>query len=368
MSIRIGAHPVSDMAKVEEARDCATQMERWRTNNEGKLALMSNRFYVSHSKAKLWRKCRRAYWYRYVEKLRRKIPARPLQFGRIVHRMIEAYANADDPWSVWEEIRKSQGKMFRSQREEYGEILDDSRVIMKDYFDYWESKGDVLRYTRMKGKASEHRFEVEIAPGIVAEGKLDNLAKYKGNRALVEHKSGRSFPNEDHRWRDIQSALYVRVVELLKLPPVDGVLWDFIRSKPPALPKVLKNGSLTRRPLDTLPARVADFIKQRNEDPKRFKTLIDAATKNRSSYFKRTFLPIKDKVVQVLFNDFVETAQEMKELHGKRRAMSIDRHCDWCEYEPLCRAELQGLDVKFTRSKDYEIAPFHEREDPDFEA
>ena len=35
--------------------------------------------------------------------------------------------------------------------------------------------------------------------------------------------------------------------------------------------------------------------------------------------------------------------------------MNIERHCSWCDYEPLCRARLQGNDFDFIKERQYEI-------------
>lgn len=332
-------------------------------------------FKVSQSKVKCWRQCRQRYWYRYVEKLRRKLIPRPLQFGRMVHEMIEAEANGKDPMRHLNKISQRDDKMFRSQREEYGEIVQDTRWIMSEYFHYWDSQSDKrIEYVEMKGKSSEHSFELEIPKGkIVITGKIDNLARRPSNKTrwLAEHKSGKRIPNDDHRWRQLQSALYIRVVDMLGLPKLDGTLWDYIRSKPPSKPQVLKTGKMSARALDTLPVTVVDTLRKEGLDPKdkRFGPLMKMAEDNRRTYFQRVFTPVKENVVDFLYDDFLRSAREMAETHGDedRVSMTIDRHCDWCEYEGLCRAKLQDLDIDFLKKKDYTIHEKQPAEEIDFE-
>lgn len=328
---------------------------------------MSNLFKVSQSKTNTWRRCRRAYWFKYVEKLRRKFVGRPLRFGRIVHDMAEAHDNGDDPMRVLKKIEKEQGAMFRSQREELGDLITDIRYIMTEYFEHW--KNSDVRPVRMKNKSAEFSFEVEIADGIIATGKIDNVVKSKQLRWLGERKTFGSMPNDDHRWRNLQPAVYIKIMKILKLPEVDGMFWDYIRSKPPTRPKVLKSGKMSARALDTLPSVVVDSLKEAGVNPrdKKFATLIASAGRNRSSYFQRIYQAVKPKVVDTLFDDFVSTAKEMKSMHGKAKDRNIGRHCDWCEFEPLCRAELQGLDIKFITKKEYEVSDYKNQEEPDFE-
>lgn len=335
-----------------------------------------NEFRTSHAKVKVWRKCRQAYWYKYVDKLRKKLIARPLRFGRMVHEMIEAYANKQDPMAHLKAIAKRDDKMFRAQREEYGNLVDDVRVIMSEYFDYWEdppNPNHKLKYIELQGKSSEHTFEIEIAPKIIAVAKIDNFAHTPNKlRWLVEHKSGKAPLSEDHRWRNLQPAIYIRFNEIVGLPALDGTAWDFIRSKPPSAPQVLKNGELSARGLDTLPTKVIETMKAEGFKPsdKKYAPLIKLAEKNRGTYFTRVFNPAKKAMIDFLYEGFVNTSKEMADLHGSKRTqeMNIDRHCDWCEFESLCRAKLQGLDYDFVRAKEFEERPSYDAEEPDFEA
>lgn len=321
-------------------------------------------FRTSQSKVNTYRKCHYAYHLRYNRKLRKKVKARPLVFGGLVHKLIEAHINGDDPWKLFEKIKKEQGKTFRILAEEYGEILEDVHIIMMDYFDYW--KKDDVQYVEINGKKSEFLFEVEVEKGIIAVGKIDGIAKAKKMRWLAEHKTGRQLPNEDHRWRQIQSSVYLRIMEMAKLPRVEGIMWDYIRSKSPTEPQILKDGSVTKRALDTLPSKIAAFLKKGDHKTANFAHLISAAYDNRKEYFQRKFSAIKKNVVDEVFQDFVDTSIEMST--STARDKHIGRHCDWCEYEKLCRAELQDLDVKFVRSTEYEVSKKHEDEEPDIEA
>lgn len=312
-------------------------------------------FKVSQSKMKTWRKCRQAYHYKYVERLRRKFKSRPLQFGTMVHSMIEAHADRKDPMRVLSAIEKSQGKMFRAEREHYGDIIGDVRHIMASYFDFW--KKDDIDYRLIDGKRAEHEFEVEIAKGIVATGKIDAVGHQRGLRWLVEHKSfGKRIPDDDARWRDLQSCVYIRIMDILGWKRPDGLLWDYIWSKPPMEPQFLKSGKLARRLIVTLPSKVQQFVSQHNVAEDDASRLMSIARKNLPRYFRRITVPTKPAVIDTVFSDFVTTAKEMKATHGVKPCRSIDQHCTWCDYEPLCRATFRGGDVDFLKEKDYEVA------------
>ena len=164
-------------------------------------------FKVSQSKVKTWRRCTEAYSLKYVDKLRRKRIKRPFMFGRIVHNMLEADANGDDPFDVLDQVSFDNQKLFAAEREMYGEIVEDLGTIMEAYFEYWP-ESDLL-FVRKKGRSAEHLFEIEVLPGILWTGIIDGVARTPNKlRWLVEHKSFKKKVNEDHRWRNLQSVTY----------------------------------------------------------------------------------------------------------------------------------------------------------------
>ena len=67
----------------------------------------------------------------------------------------------------------------------------------------------------------------------------------------------------------------------------------------------------------------------------------------------------------MVVDDFIVTAREMMDRHGKVKDKNIDRHCLWCDYQDLCRAELQGLDTDYVRQRIYTKEKENEIEIPD---
>lgn len=312
-------------------------------------------FKVSQSKVKLWRRCHYAYHLKYVEELRRKRKSRPLAFGTLVHQMIEADANGLDPFDVIDNIDVKQMKLFASEKEEYGDILNDVSVIMGEYFDHWADNSS-MEYVEIGGKRAEHSFEIELQPGILWVGKIDAIGYSPDQdlRWLVEHKTFKRKPTDDDRWRNLQSVSYFRAIELLGWEPVDGTCWDYIWSKPPVKPQLLQNGSLSQKKIDTLPSVVAAAIKEYGLDRKAYRDYKKSTEANRSTWFQRVHTPVSTQVSELVFRDFVSTMVDMNNRHGECLDRNIERHCTWCDYEPLCRAALQGLDYDFIKEREYE--------------
>lgn len=323
----------------------------------------SNIFRVSFSKINCWRGCRYRYWLRYVEKLRKKRKARPLQFGSLVHTMAEEEAYNRNPFKKLAEESRIGSKLFASEREEWEEIVRDVRQIMTEYFDFWEEQPAKLQLTYLKvlGKKAEQEIVLDLCEGIEIIAKLDNIATTGDDRRwLVERKTFRNMPSDDHRWRNLQTNVYDWALKEAKIE-VDGICWDYIRNKSPTVPQIKKNGDVSEKRLDTLPITLREFFKEHKIDAKGSR-MIAAAKSNRNNYFSRVFTSPKKATVKMLLADVIETAKEMRELHGRAKAKTIDRHCDWCEYEPICRAELTGADANFIRKKEYQTRAEEERE------
>jgi PD-(D/E)XK nuclease superfamily protein len=310
-------------------------------------------FKVSQSKVNTWRRCRQAYDYKYVEMLEQKKKPRPLKFGSIIHEMVEAEVGGKNPFKVLKNLAIKEEKLFDEEREMYGNIVEDIEYIMTAYFDYWEKRPEHLVYIPVKKKWAEHEFEIEIDKDIIAKGKIDAFAKYKKLKSLVEHKSHKNIPNEEHRWRNLQSVFYIRIADMLGWGSMEGTIWDYIRSKPPTRPEILKSGKLSERALDSLPQVVEDVIKANKLKRDDYKTLIKSQEDNLPSYFQRIYTPANKNVIASVFTEFVATSREMAALHGKSKEKTFGQHCTWCGFRTLCAAELKGHDVDFVKEREF---------------
>lgn len=311
----------------------------------------SNIFQVSQSKVQCWRDCRYKYYLRYVEGLRKKFKARPLRFGGFIHTMLDADFNGLNPFKALKQEVVGQGKLFAAEREEVEETEQTARIIMRDYFEYWEDAKPAQSFTptERKGKNAEHEVLLDLTDGIKVIMKLDGLGVTGDKRrVLLENKTFKQLPSDDHRWRNLQSNIYKWGTDQLGIK-LDGMMWNYIRSKVPSVPQTLKDGGVSKKRLDTLPAALKEHFGKEKIPEK----LLADSTANRKNYFIRTFTAFRTQTVKSVFEDFVETAKEMRAGHGVAKAKTIGRHCEWCDMEPICRAELTGLDTKFIKKKEY---------------
>jgi len=271
----------------------------------------------------------------------------------MVHEMLEADLKGDDPFELLDELAKKQGKMFAAEIAEYGDIVEDCRLIMTAYFDFY--RDDKTRPIRYKKEYAEHWLEVPIGEEMLFVMKVDAFSRTSNKRRWIEeHKTFGRMPSDDDRWRNLQSAVYIRACEMLGMKPFDGILWNYVKSKAPKIPQLLKNGDLSIRDIDTLPS-VVEQVREEHDLPVdgNYATLIERAERNVSNYFFRVFTPVKSHTVDEVFTDFLDTAHEMMEHHGKKKDRNLGMHCGWCDFEPICRATLTGGDADFVKERGY---------------
>src|SRR3546814_6328045 len=70
-------------------------------------------------------------------------------------------------------------------------------------------------------------------------------------------------PSEDDRWRSVQGAVYFRALEQMGFPSIDGVMWDYVNSKPLNVPgELTKTGKVSQARIDSTPARIKRWLKE----------------------------------------------------------------------------------------------------------
>jgi PD-(D/E)XK nuclease superfamily len=321
---------------------------------------MATLFHVSQSKIKQYRTCRKQFWYAHILKIQRKRKPRPIVIGTIIHQMKQELAEGRDPFKVLNEVSLEQVEMFDAEREHYGNILEDIRFLFEGYLEYW--KKEPLKFLKHNGHSAEMPFELPLDDkDILVKGTIDAITSYRQLNWLTEHKNHRTIPDADERWRNVQSMVYIKVVHLLGWFELDGTVWDYIRTKAPTRPRILKDGSLSEREIDTLPNVVAASLKAHDKKSSTYKKLVDSANANASNYFQRVYTPIKNKVLNNVWRDFIRTAEEMRDTNfDKPQVRTIGRHCSWCQFEPLCRAAMQGSDEESVLELDYEKSTYGE--------
>lgn len=308
---------------------------------------------ISQSRLRAWRKCRKQYDYRFVQMLEPKRIQRPLVFGKAVHKMIEFQIlgkNVQDAIAAVNEERKN---MFTADQEDWDGIVRDATDLMQGYRDYWAK--DQLEYVELEGKKAEHKFEMPLAKDLLLTGIIDTLPLTPDGRCWVEeHKSHREIPTEDVRVRDLQTMLYVHVARThYKVKRISGVMWDYIRSKTPSVPKLLKNGTLSKANIDTLPHVYEREIENNDLDRADYIDILGTLDDKLPGWYRRSFLPVNQNAIDQLLEETIITGREIRRKAGVDTTRSVSRDCSYCAYERLCQAELFGMDASYIREREF---------------
>lgn len=315
---------------------------------------------LSVSKAKKWKSCQQAHDYRYVQKLKPKSKARPLTLGGLVHSCLEARAEGQN-WI--QEIKKFRdgewSKLFEEERVELGDIPTDAFRIMRGYHYYYMAADK-----RYETVGSEIPFRIRIeGTKIVLVGVIDLILRdtTDGGIWCFEHKTAKKdLPSEEFRITDIQTTVYIRVMqylgEALNYDPKDvkGIIIDYLKTSPPTIPEILKNGTLSKRKIKCDRYTYLECIKQINGDPEDYKEILEYMDTN--IFYRRIPIVHSTEMEDHVLKDMVITGEQIKAISGKCPTRNISWNCDRpkCEYRDLCIADIQGYDTTVLKKMNYE--------------
>ncbi len=295
---------------------------------------------ISQSKLNTWRTCRNQYHYKYVRKLEKKNKPYPFMRGTIVHDMLEAHYKGLDAWVPYHTAVKQYTKLFRVEREEYGNLPEDLKSLMGGYFAHYRQDVKILEV--------ENEFRTKLVGDIFLVGKIDAIAKDQGLKWLMEHKCQNTIPTGSTvPYTNLQSSLYVWAYQEETGKKLDGVLWNYLWGKPASKPQLLKDGTMSRRHSATTWPVYRQALKDANLQPMDYLDVKKTLVGNEGAFYQRKFLPINPTMTTSVVEDTKTTALEIQQKAGKDRTRNLGRHCDYCEFKDLCLSELKGLDTEY---------------------
>lgn len=313
-------------------------------------------FEVSWSKIKTWRHCRKQYQYKYFERIQRKAPALPLIRGSALGEMLDARALGKDPKKVLAKYEKEYRTLFIEEQEMYGDFIGDLRRIFNNYV--LNYKDEKLEYLGI-----EVEVRVKLTKSIEFHGYIDKIVKDKNGQLWeLDHKSHKSIPDEDNRYSDLQQVFYTWAYNKMVKPKdqVSGVIWDYIKTKPPTIPESLKAGGLTKRAnIDTTYETYLEEINRLKLNPKDYTEILTSLKKGPNTFFQRVKLPeVNGPMVETVVGDLIDTAEEIEVAHSIkprdfRGVRNMTKDCSFCEFFELCQTELRGYDSSFIRKTKY---------------
>lgn len=300
------------------------------------------KFKISNSKAKTWRRCPKSYEYKYVEKLRRRQKAIPLEKGSWCHELLQAFYDDQDWRKLHKRKTKEFNRLFEEERDFLGDLPTECARLVQSYLRrYGEEDGHICVVD------TELNEYVTLPNGLRVQVVIDLVYEDSSGLWAMDHKFRGRFEDTQNMRLDPQLTVYHWAAELLGYPLV-GVVYNEVLTKPPTIPKLTPTGrSLERRAnLFCDPDTYAQAVKAHGFDLGDYAGFIGKLTsRNQDKFFRRTYLPKDPVVVRNAMMDLNYTAQEIMEGESRHRfPRTFDKSCKWCDYKELCLNQFSGGD------------------------
>lgn len=298
---------------------------------------------LSNSKVNTFRRCPKRFEYKYEQKLTPKRRKVALERGDWLHQMLQAHYEGKDWKRLWLKLRKQFNNLFEEEREDLGDLPGETARIMTSYLRRW-AKED-RQYTVIDAELDEiitmrNGVEFNFIIDLVVEDDLGGLW-------LWDHKTVKSFMDPDFMLLDSQLARYFWAAEKMGYGPLRGVVFNELRTKPPAIPALLQGGGLSQRKnIDTDYATYYREIQRHGLDPEPYADLLHRLRHNEGRFFRRTVMPRDKALTKRTMLDLLQTGEEIEANQARGRfPRTVNKTCDWdCDYKDLCITELFGGD------------------------
>lgn len=316
--------------------------------------------YISYSRMQSYLGCPYSHYLRYVRRLSKKRPERPLYFGTDFHKLLELRNDPKALKTARAQITDAYYDMPASWQGDLGEnYVDDLFNIFKDYQTVYEG-------TRQP-QITEQEFELEVGKfrdePIVFVGKIDEmyLLKRHGEKFIKvgEHKTFTNKPGMDILVMNPQKCLYAKAVQFLRGILPERVIWDYIKSTPASEPIWLEK---SRRFSEASSSKITPMSWERAceargiTDPEVI-ARGERYAPNVNEFFFKVELDIDPHMVEKVWDGYMFTAKQIIRFGEKNRTQNITKNCSWCSYRDICHAELTGGDPEYIISKDFEEKP-----------
>lgn len=325
---------------------------------------------ISLSAYQSWQRCEQKYFYQYVRRLRPVVKDIAPQRGVILHDYLAAYYRAlmdGQPAlkahntalqridAYVPQLKAASSTMFMVGREDDAEDFTALPDILHSIAGRYYAIHGMEDAEKYRIVLVEEKVRVQLLRNVQSMSVIDLVMEHRDpprTMVLSEHKSVKTVPEMGTRIRDFQTLLYANVLQYdpYKIA-IDEVLWNYLRTKEPSEPHILKDGGLSKaKNMDTTWDVYMAAIEREHLDPADYldvrERLLD---RERTAFFPRyTTWVVAD--VDMLLKDYVTTAQRILaarkqwELGVTKPVRSLSRECDWCPFYKICEASIMGGD------------------------
>lgn len=310
------------------------------------------KYVVTHSMIKAFRGCPRQTLYKQVDRLKPRVIGQPLKRGTWMHLLLEEHHSGRDWRKVHAALCAQFAELMDEEKDYYGDLPRECERMMEAYV--WHYKADPWKVHEV-----EYTLEAEFPDGTLYRGKVDAIVENQFGLWIADHKTHGNLPDHTFRLLDAQSALYLWAAYKMGIP-VQGFIWNYIRTKAPSVPAMLKNGSrLSKRLGDTDYLTFTREVKrlQREEGYRIRRDDVEMQRRLRaqayvpgepqlSPFFRRDVLEKDDAMIKRVASEAYHTAKRMASYPFQQRDIverNVTTTCSrFCGYRDLCTVELIG--------------------------
>lgn len=323
--------------------------------------------HINQSQIKQWRRCQKAWDYRFGQRLVPKRKDRPMYLGSWIHACLETHYRDGDWRFGHNQYLTEYNKLFLEERADLdgGKEPLPSQVerIIAGYLHRYQNSG-------WKVVAVEKTWRVDVwtKRGIIPlGGRVDRVEQDpEGNNYVVDSKSTSSIPNEgSFHAMDPQLILYPWGIEHdpewggMKIA---GIVYDYIRSKAPSFPKLNNDKTISKAAVATDYLTMRGFLEANGKDLSEYSELL-AGLQESDDFLRRYRLHINAAATDRIVFEALRTARNIM-VHSDT-VRNVSRDCDRCAYRNLCRADLFGLDTSFMRKSNFTVEVIEEEDHGD---
>jgi len=255
-------------------------------------------------------------------------------------------------------------ELFEEEREDLGDLPDETERLFRSYLRFWKQDRDLYTVAQLPNGQPAIELIVQASlkefglPGNF-KGKIDLVVEddeYEG-LWIWDAKWVKSIPVPDERMMSPQALLYVWALRKALDMDVRGFVYNYARTKPPAVPRVLKRpaGMLsTASKMDTDVYTYLTAIKEthgkewKNYLPY-YKPKLDELRGREALWFDRARIPVENDRILRGVREYLASVTDIRRREKRRdyTPRTYNYSCKWsCEYHNLCTAEFQGLEIE----------------------
>ena len=273
-------------------------------------------------------------------------------FGTAIHAGLEAYYKPET-WGDLPTMRSNACAAFRESFAALQKIVkvgdlefelrfqDDIQlgIDMLEYYFTWAPKQD-----HFKPVFTEIEFEVPIPGlGVPYQGRIDLVVEDEYGYWIADHKSCKQFGDSSWLALDDQCSSYAWSLRQQLGLEIRGVIYNQLRKKPPAPPKLLKNGTFSvNRQQDTSFEVYLRTLRQHGIDPHYYRDILLYLKRNPKEYVRRTKISYNNDILDKVSERIQKEARDMIDPDIQIYPSPSPINCNGCRFFAPCLQIQEG--------------------------